>query len=290
MFSCAECSHRYAIHTSPPSLHGERDYHDQYDQGEFLSSLEKTRRRQAGILARAIKAAVGPDAGVLDYGSGRGWFLDACREEGFRKLAGADSSTVALRLLQERGIPGILVPLSPPRLRSGAPLSLPFAPEVLTFLDVVEHFPGHLISDSLNTIVREVGDSLRLVVIKIPTSQGLLYRLAETLATIGWSGPVEQLYQVGTSPPHYHYFCPRSMIQLAGSLKLTLYKTMHDLDFEPELLYRRIHATSGLPKALGVTIGACLGLLARVTRMEDTMICFLRPKVPSANTNTSESA
>ncbi len=267
---CRECSHRIAFH-SPDSLpRAGVDYHAQYDEGAFLSSLEGTRRRQAPILARAIRELAGPDARILDYGSGRGWFLAACREAGFREIAGADTSELAVRLLAEQGITGV-------RLEGGVKPALPFAPEVVTFLDVIEHFPTDNLSEALGEIVGRLGPSVKLVVIKVPDAAGLLCRTARTLARLGVGGPLEQLYQVGTSPPHHHYFTRRSMRKLAASRGWAITRELADLDFEPARLYQRIHSLSRLPKAIGAVPGLAAGLVARSLGMSDTAIYFLTP-------------
>ena len=52
IFECATCDHRVAVHADA-AVAGEGDYHAQYDQGAFLSSLERTRQRQARLFIRA---------------------------------------------------------------------------------------------------------------------------------------------------------------------------------------------------------------------------------------------
>src|SRR5262245_50838304 len=75
LLDCPDCAHRVAIHEEQ-TAEADRDYweHARYDGRAFSSSLERTRTRQAKILAQALAELVGLDASIVDYGTGRGWF------------------------------------------------------------------------------------------------------------------------------------------------------------------------------------------------------------------------
>jgi hypothetical protein len=248
------CHHAIADHSNPaPST---ADYHEQYDQGSFLSSLAITRRRQAGLIVKLIRRRLPAGDGLLDFGAGRGWFLEACRDAGFRSLAGADTSELAVRSLTERQFAAIA--LSPTGTKNAEVLQkLPFRPRVLTMLDVVEHFPPDQLHEVLGNLLRGLRPELELIVIKVPDSGGLFYRSARLLARAGITGPIEQLYQVGTDPPHFHYFNHGSMRRLLESLGLTVLEVKGDRDFEPESLGQRARALARVPGSASVAgIGA----------------------------------
>ena len=118
---CQRCGHRVAIHAWEAEV--SRDYHSQYAQGTFLYALRR---------------AMEDCDQVLDYGAGRGWFLDACRKAGLRDLAAADISDLAVEAARAKGLPAIRVDKDGSGL---AAAGLPFSPRVLTLLDVIEHFP-----------------------------------------------------------------------------------------------------------------------------------------------------
>ena len=104
---CSSCGHSVAEHGS--GAENDVDYHRQYDEGEFLSSLATTRRRQAKTILERIRAEL-PDADALvDFGAGRGWFLEEARAAGMRKLAGTDTSRESIRGLREQGVEGLLI-------------------------------------------------------------------------------------------------------------------------------------------------------------------------------------
>jgi Zn ribbon nucleic-acid-binding protein len=119
---CASCGHRLARHELLRTL---QDYHEQYDQGAFVDALRATRVRQAKRILGWIREADPSATRLLDYGCGRGWFLEEAKAAGWQ-VTGADSSEMAIRMLRERGI-------------AAAGLDQPIASEVVTLLDVIEH-------------------------------------------------------------------------------------------------------------------------------------------------------
>ena len=242
---CRDCGHRVARHELSRPL---QDYHAQYDQGAFLDALKATRIRQARRILPWIRAAVPEAKQLFDFGCGRGWFLDEAKAAGW-EVIGADTSALAVQMLRDRGIEALN-------------LDRPLETEVLTLLDVIEHFPP----DELLPWLSEA--RAKLVVIKVPTSDGLLYRLARGRA-------LEQLYQVGTDPPHFHYFNERSLrrvLDRAGFAVLALHR---DRDFEPST----IAARAGLHVPLASVGGALAAAAVSVLAMEDSLICLARPRV-----------
>ena len=204
---CNSCRHRCALHKSqsPPLA----DYHSQYNQGGFLTSLERTRRRQARRILEAAKTHGLAIDKWLDFGAGRGWFLDEARKTGGPFLAGADTSDLSVQTLKTMGVGAAKVHAN----NNGASIdvgALAFDPVTIGFLDVIEHFPPEQIEHEVRSLLSRL-PSVRHLVIKVPISDGILFRMAGLFARVGWKGPFHQLFQVGTHPPHYHYFSKRSL-------------------------------------------------------------------------------
>ena len=265
---CRLCGHRVATHLAQPQA--ALDYHDQYDQGGFLASLASTRQRQAVVIINMIRGRVREPDALLDFGAGRGWFLEACREAGFRSLAGADTSELAVGSLAEQRFAAIA--LSPNITDYAAVFQkLPFRPRILTMLDVVEHFPPDQLNEVLGAVLRGLRPELELVVVKVPDANGFFYRGARLLARAGITGPIEQLYQVGTDPPHFSYFTQGSMRRLLESLGLTILDVRGDRDFEPDSLGQRARALAGMP-AVGRVAGSAAAGLADLARWHDAAI------------------
>jgi len=267
--SCRRCGHLLATHRRNASAGG-TDYHLMYEQGDFVASLGATRRRQAGRLLDALGALASPPRSLFDFGCGRGFFLEVARERGGFDLAGGDVSQLALDGLAQRGLPALRLDTELPfeRLELSA---LPFMPEALTFLDVIEHFPGDL-GARLGRFVRGLPSAVRFVVFKVPVRDGLLFSLADLARRGGIQGLGRQLFQSGTYPPHYQYFTRRSLDGLIEKLGLSTRAVIDDLDFEPEQLGRRLASKGRAVRALAGVFGRSLGAVVRATGRADSRI------------------
>jgi hypothetical protein len=270
---CVACDHRtaeHAAHSDPDQL---GDYHEQYAQDGFLDSLEVTRRRQARRITAWLRAELPGATRLLDFGAGRAWFLDGAGAGGFTQLMGADFSERSLEGLRDRGIAGFRTSLRP----SENWPELPFRPQVVSFLDVLEHFQLPEAVNLVRNAVRQ-GDAGVHVLIKVPLADGFLYRAAAAAARVGQPGMLEQLYQVGTEPPHLSYFSRRSLDHLLGRCGLVRVSALFDLDFEPENLPER--AQLGLLGMARWSAGVAASVLAwfiEWTGMQDTEIVLARP-------------
>lgn len=277
ILKCAECGHRVASH-APTSSGSAVDYHEQYETGAFLESLEATRRRQGKRIAGWIRDRL-PDAdGLVDVGTGRGWFLDCCRDAGFRNLAGADLSPLSLQLTSSRGYDALEIEATAAGGWSIPYDRLSFRPSILTFLDVIEHLPAATIAERLSELIEPAMSSLRLIVVKVPSSRGILYRIATGLSRLGFPGPLEQLYQAGSDPPHMSYFSQRSLTMLLERCGFERVGQLDDPDFEPGLLHKRLRSQSAIIRAAANAGGYALEALGRVFGRYDTMIFMARPR------------
>lgn len=272
---CRRCRHRFAAFDERPPT--DTDYHEQYDQVEFLESLARTRQRQAGIILERVERFVPSRRRLLDIGSGRGWFLRTCEARGWRDLAASDSSDLALQVAISNDFTALVANWRPDRGLIVDLDALPFEPQVVTFLDVVEHFEGHLLVASLRDLLASIPPP-KVIVIKVPSSAGLLYTLATISARVGVTGPLEQLYQKGTYPPHFHYFSPSSLKWLADRLGLEVVEVVGDLEFEEDELVDRVTAIGRMPRSVGASAGRMLGAIARWTGTYDSQIAFLTPR------------
>lgn len=266
--ACTECGHAVAEHAA--SRANGADYHRQYDDGAFLDALRATRVRQASRILGSIRRVAPAARSLLDFGCGRGWFLDAASRAGFGPLAGADGSALAIELLRDRGVDAVQVTDGgSAEALAGA---LEFTPQVMTLLDVVEHFPAAAAVERLTALVRALRPEL--VVVKVPVRNGLLYRSAVALARVGAPAAIEQLYQVGTDPPHRAYFSRRSLERFLTRVGLRPLEVFGDRDFEPEHLAARARALAGAPR-LARGAGA-LAAAAAACGLEDAAVAIAR--------------
>jgi hypothetical protein len=145
--------------------------------------------------------------------------------------------------------------------------SLSFSPRVVSLLDVVEHFPGDSVAKLFHDLASAL-PQLEWVVVKVPISSGILFRVAHALRA-KVPGPYRQLFQVGTFPPHYHYFTLRSLKRLLESTGYEVARVVKDADVDN--VFHRIEALASLPGG---------GLAARAIRLfpADSAIAFARRK------------
>lgn len=271
---CSACEHRVARFARADE--GAADYHSQYDQTAFLASLGATRRRQARRIVEELGQQMSHADHLLDYGSGRGWLVDAAREAGMRFVAAADTSHLAVEAAASRGIEAHLLRFTETGERRLPIPRLSFAPRLLTLLDVIEHLPPPDLVCLLGGLVRALSASLELVVVKVPVSAGILFRTAEALARLGIHGPLEQLFQVGTAPPHLSYFSRRSLEILLERIGVDPLHEFTDADFEPELLPQRVQALRGLPAFANAVAKAGARLLAAAPSRHDSCVVIAR--------------
>lgn len=270
--ACRGCGHQLAEHA--PARAAGQDYHLSYDQDAFLQSLRATRERQARQIVTRLDS-LGVTDRVLDYGCGRGFFLAVAQQMGFHQLAGADTSPLAVDWLRQAGLAAL--PIAPNRadLVPLVDAGLPFAPDAISFLDVVEHFPGDLFA-LFDPWLKQLPAAVRYLVIKVPINQGLLFRTSRVAQTLGLPGPLRQLYQVGSTPPHHQYFSRQSLAKFCAKLGLTVEAVWDDQDFEPASLSARVAVLRRLPAAPGRWAGVALAGAARLLQACDTRVVFAR--------------
>ncbi len=137
---------------------------------------------------------------------------------------------------------------------------LHFSPKILSLLDVIEHFPANGLEQTFKNIMGRFRN-LDLIVIKIPVSNGLLFRIAKLLCRATIEGPIRQLFQFGTWPPHFQYFSHRSIALFVENVGLSVVGTFDDPDFDgivDRLQFFRQPAPESIKRMIdSVTSSAC---------------------------------
>jgi SAM-dependent methyltransferase len=276
IFRCYQCQHRQIQHQHADSQPGSKvdykEYFDQFAQDQALEALSKTRKRQANDIKSAL-IKIGEKGSLLDMGTGLGIFPTLLKEAGWQKVAGADASPQLVEALNRKGIPAAFVH---PTLSASDKqmLETRFAPEVLSFLDVIEHFQDLSIVRRFFSTMQ----GLKVLVIKVPVSEGLLFRIARIIAIFTKRGPLSQLLQVGTFPPHYHYFSRVSLEKYLEDSGFEVVDKISDYDFEARDMLCRIRGLNWLGGRLSRFIGEVLSFFIRATHTFDTLTIIARSK------------
>jgi hypothetical protein len=142
---------------------------------------------------------------LLDVGAAHGWFVRASRH--------AQPPWQAFGLEPD-------IATSAQALAEGLPVHQGFFPDALdpatrvhaiTFNDVFEHLPD---LPSVMAACKAHLHQQGLIVLNLPSSGGVFFRVASLLRQVGITGPLRRLWQEGMPSPHLHYFDPDNLKRL----------------------------------------------------------------------------
>ena len=223
---------------APPAT----DYYENTPrQRLFVESLKVTRIRQSRDLLRRTLIMGDDRQAWLDFGCGRGWFLEEAQRERIPSLAGFDASELSTGWLKDLGF--LMAKPKAADLLWPDWSSLPFSPRVISFLDVIEHFQGESAEAAIRRLIKELPE-LKYLVIKVPSSEGILFRIAKWARRLA-PGLYEQLFQVGTFPPHFHYFSKTTLRRFVEKCGLEIVSAWSDPDVDN--VFHRIPSLSFFP-------------------------------------------
>jgi SAM-dependent methyltransferase len=169
--------------------------------GTGIGGLERLRRSNfEKLLDRLEKLKPLRGTSLLEVGSARGWFLEAAARRG-AQVYGIEPEAANANLARAAGLP-VEVGYFPDGLANAGPY------DIIVFNDVFEHIPhpSALIGD-IEARLAPGG----LLVINLPSSGGIFFRLARLLESFGIHGPAERLWQKGFPSPHVSYFKPENL-------------------------------------------------------------------------------
>ena len=149
---------------------------------------------------------------LLDVGAAHGWFLE--QAAGRFDVLGVEPDIAVCSKTAAKGLP-IREGYFPQALHPNEIF------DVIVFNDVIEHIPD------IDAALAASHDRLAtggLLVLNLPNSRGLFYRISKLLAALGWRGPFERMWQKGFPSPHVHFFGTRNLTTLVSRHNLSLLK------------------------------------------------------------------
>lgn len=177
------------------------------DEAERETALEGLRRsnfeRILDLLERRFDRRSGR---LLEVGCGHGWFLAAAAKRGY-EISGIEPDSQIAEVARRTGLP-VLEGLFPDCLPIGEKW------DILVFNDVFEHLPDPA---TAARICRDVLSPGGLLVLNLPTSGGVVFRLANLLASLGRVATLERLWQRGFPSPHLYYFDRKNLAALCAN-------------------------------------------------------------------------
>jgi len=165
---------------------------------------------------------------LLDVGCAHGWFLDVAAKS--YEVVGVEPDQNIATLAKKDGHE-IRVGYFPHVLAESEKF------DVIIFNDVIEH-----IQDTRSTLAscRQHLNATGVLLINLPSSNGIFYRLSKALCRIGISSFFDRMWQLGLPSPHVHYFNPANLLNLLESCQFTAAKVGYLDSVHSSGLYTRI--------------------------------------------------
>lgn len=220
------------------------------DRDAYLHAIGSVRRAQGkAIVAIVREHASGGE--WLDVGCGFGYLLEAARAAGFR-VRGIEPDPIAAAAANAEH--GVLDGATPPA-------------DILSTLDVIEHL------DDLDGFAELVKRKARaLWVIKVPSSDGLFFRIAHAF---GLRGAVERLWQSNYEHPHTVYFDEGTLTRFLSRHGFKVLAVRYLDEVPTATVVDRLTLAGGMPRwkaRLAVPVFAAINLVERLRSKSDALV------------------
>lgn len=174
---------------------------------DYLDELRVTNFRRIAQLISQWKPS--PSGVVLEVGCGPGLFLMEAASLGL-KAVGIEPFEAMARRGRDNGC-NIRLGLFPTCLEDNEQF------DAIVFNDVFEHLPNA--REVLRTCLSHLVPG-GLLVLNLPNSHGLFFRVARHAARFGYVGPWNRMWQKMFFTPHLHYWSPISLGKMCASVGL----------------------------------------------------------------------
>ncbi len=197
--ACDTCG--YEASTFEPQINA-TVAHELIDESGREAGLRDLRMHNFRKLVDVIGELAPKGGRLIDVGAAHGWFLDAaCKRF---SVLGIEPDRGVYAKTAERGLP----------MRNGffpAALAADEKADVIVFNDVIEHIPAiDTILDACHAHLSPGG----VLLINLPSSNGLFYRIAKGLSRVGATSFLSRLWQKDLPSPHIHYFNAENLSRL----------------------------------------------------------------------------
>lgn len=230
------------------------------DDEAYLQSIARVRRQQSRQIVRAVREHVSGGE-WLDVGCGYGVVLEAARADGF-SVRGIEPNAKAVAAARR---------IAP--VEQGFLTEETRAADVLSTLDVIEHL------DDLDSFARLAKrKTRRLWVVKVPSSEGLLFKTAHALR-IG--SAVRRLWQSAYEHPHTVYFNRATLARFLEKYGFEIVAARYLEELPAGTVIDRLTLDGRISRAvamLAVPFVAAINLLERLRGKSDALLVLARPR------------
>jgi len=259
-FSCARCA--YEQSSLLPTINQQAAHHN-IDETARETGLRELRISNFRTLLGTLQR-LRPDGGqLLDVGCAHGWFVEAAMET--FDVLGLEPDHAVYAATVARGLP-IRNGYFPQALRDAETF------DVIVFNDVLEHIPP--VIDVLHACHARLNSGGYLVV-NLPSSDGLFYRLSKAFARLGYKSFFERLWQKGLPSPHVHYFNGANLAELLAGNGFVTVVTGRLPVLSLAGLYTRISYTGTMSRLSRAVIYAMVALSLPVLRLFPSDIVYV---------------
>ena len=252
---CRSCG----LRTIPVNERTGTSYAD-VDTDAYLQSIGRVRQAQGEEIV-AFARQHGAKGEWLDVGCGYGYVLDAARAAGF-SVRGIEPNVTAVQAARARGIDvhhGYLDEHTP-------------SADIVSTLDVLEHLHD---MDAFAELVK--AKTHRLWVIKVPSSDGLFFRIAHALRI---RGAVERLWQTKYEHPHTVYFDESTLSRFLRNHGFDIVAMRYLEEIPTRTVVPRLTLTgemSGWKARLLVPLVFVVNVIERLRRKSDALTVLCAP-------------
>jgi len=208
-----------------------------------------------------------PTGGTLvDVGCAHGWFVEAAMMT--FDVLGVEPDEVVFNSTAAKGLP-VRRGYFPDALEASETF------DVIVFNDVIEHIPS---IDKVLTACHERLNEGGLLVLNLPSSDGVFYKLSRLFGRIGKFGFFERLWQKDLPSPHVHYFNSRNLSALLKKRNFAVIESGNLPTLGLEGLYTRISYTGKLGAISRVLIYCTVATALPILRLLPSDIIYIVAK------------
>jgi SAM-dependent methyltransferase len=201
---CRNCGHMMLERSIKPK---QSDDYIVADDAALRRMLKATRDKEFDLSVALTKKHV-LRGSWLDIGCSFGWFLERIKYGGYAPF-GVEPSPTAFSSA-EKAFPGNVLNGEFPSVLNGVE-QFPLHFDVLSAMDVLEHIqdPASFLRAAHQKLA-----SGGVLVLKVPSNDGVLFRVASKLSSRRSHGIFGRMWQIEFNYPHWHYYSKRSIRQM----------------------------------------------------------------------------
>ena len=237
---------------------------EQPGAGAEVESLETVREKNFRYICKIIKEKMPQAKTILDVGSSNGCFIKIASAEGL-SVTGLEPDAQLADEVRSSGY-DVINGFFPHSESLSAQMY-----DIIIFNDSFEHIP------ILQEVLQGIKDHLKktgIVIINLPTSDGIIFKATFLLYKIGIRMPFDRLWQKGFSSPHLHYFNKLNLKRLFENNSFVIQYSSSLSYYTVKGLWKRISCKS--PFFVSIFTWLCMVLLYPFLKLRSDcfMACF----------------